>query len=200
MHIHKGKVFNVKMFRLQPFTVSINPEVVSEGLLRLYSDTRVTRYNNNTILATQDDAKKMLIKVQQGYQENVAFTYFLFNMENNKVIGTMPLISPTLVSIAYPNVGYFCNKFTNKTLKMIWSIEFYLQPAYWNMGIMSVFVKTMINELIKQGADGVIALTDKRNIGSIKVLQRCGFNCVEDYNDLQNQSLWLYTSTDNIEN
>lgn len=188
--MHKGQVFSTSNYRLQPFTVDLeeNYEMILEGLHKIFSKQQVIEFNVDRKLKTIEDAHLFLHSTFLGYEEKTFFNYFLIDKVNNALAGTITLISPKTTSSIYPFFNHFIN--SNKEKDSTWTIEFYLDPMYWNKGIMTNFVSVIVKELFKQGATNVCALTNTQNIASISLLKKLSFIQIDEYNDFQGQVLW----------
>lgn len=192
MNNHKGKVFTIANFTLQPFTTDIQDkiELIENGLLDLFSDKKITRYNPNLQMTEELDVLNFMVHVSMSYQHQGAFTYFLFDNEANRMIGIVQLISNKVVLLSYPTHVNICEMILNMDKNNLWAIEFYLNCDYWNRGIMSMFVDSITNELFMQGVETVIAITNRENSASISLLKKCNYTLLDDYVDITNQVLW----------
>lgn len=189
--MHKGKVFSTKSYRLQPFTIDLQEqtEVILEGLKRIFSNKQVTTFNPNRIIKTDQDALLYLHATMNGYDKQTIYDYFLIDTANERLAGTIHLLSPKIIKKSYPALLYLAGieHYSDTT----WVVEYYLDPLYWNKGIMCHFLTRSVDELFVQGATHVCALTNAENIASIALLKKLNFRQIMSYNDQQGQVLWM---------
>lgn len=188
--MHKLKILSTPTYTLVPYTpdLPLEPNELTEGLLRVFSNPQVVQFNKNRELQSEEDVTKFIFtSTFDGYDNQTNYDYFLIDKTVNQLIGTIHLISPILVKNSYPDLNFIVNndRFQDST----WTIEYYLDPDYWNKGIMGLFVKDIVNVLFSQGATYVCAITDIENERSIKLLLKLGFAQNIYYQDWQNQVL-----------
>lgn len=189
--MHRGKVLTISSYRLQPFTIDLHPkyEMITDGLLDLFSRDEVIKYNLNRKLATREAATIKLYDTLNGYEKEISYDYFLFDLERDKMIGFIGLIGPKTVKKAYPLLPMLPS--IKQAKENIWMIEFYLHPKYWGHGIMGAFTGAITNTLFEQGASLVGALVDENNLPSQRMLKKVKFKLNPEYKDLQNQHLYI---------
>ncbi len=188
--MHKGKVFTVPNYQLQPLTLDLQEKmgIIFDGLHNIFSNDQVVKYNKNRLLAKKEDVSMYILSTTIGYQNETHYDYFLTDRVNNRLAGTLHLISPKLVKQSYPKLNYFIDN--NKSSSSTWVIEYYLDPIYWNKGIMTYFLGEMVEELFIQGASNICALTDCSNLPSISLLKKLSFELINEYKDTTGQVLW----------
>lgn len=193
MNNHKGKVFNLRNYTLQPFTIDLEHKVdiVEQGVFNIFSDKRITKFNPNLQMDDQHDVLKFMSHVFIAYEKQDGYTYFLFDNEANKMIGIIQLITNKTFLYSYPTHVFIIEDHLKVNKNDIWGIEFYLNYEYWNRGIMSRFVYIITNELFEQGVGTLIAITDINNSACISLLKSCGYLMLNDFIDVSNQSMWI---------
>lgn len=95
--------------------------------------------------------------VYEGYNKNTSATWGIQIKDTNKIIGTVGFVS--------------WDRGNNEA-----EIGYALSHEYWNKGIISEAVKEIINfGFTKMNLKKIIAECKPENIGSGKVLEKCGF-------------------------
>ena len=56
-----------------------------------------------------------------------------------------------------------------------WLIEYFLNKQAWNLGIMTGAIVAIVRNMQAQGINNIGALVDRRNLASIRVLEKAGF-------------------------
>ena len=189
--LHKGKVFQTGNFIMQPLTADLDSkqESITKDLVNIFSNSAVIRFNSNLYISNKEQAVRFVLSTLNDYEKEIGFKYFVFKKTNHELIGTIHLIPPKSVKKLYPILAAWPS--VKDRIDKLWMIEFYLDANYWGNGIMSLFVKTIIDELYLQGAETTIALSDESNKASIALLKKLEFRKDSQYKDLQNQHLWL---------
>ena len=59
------------------------------------------------------------------------------------------------------------------------SITLWIMKEYWNKGYGTEAVKGIIEELKKTNLECLYATSDARNIGAVRLLEKCGFECID---------------------
>jgi RimJ/RimL family protein N-acetyltransferase len=188
--MHKGTIFSINNYQLQPLTVDLQEkmEMIFDGLQRIFSNEHVIKFNRNRHLPKKADVSRYFLSTVAGYQNETHFDYFLIDRVNDRLAGTMHLISPKLIKQSYPLLNYFIDN--NRNNSSTWVIEFYLDPLYWNKGIMSYFLGKMIEELFIQKVTNICAFTNSANLPSISLLKKFSFKLIDNYKDTSGQILW----------
>ena len=195
MNNHRGKIIRIDNFTLQPFneTFSERKDMFFTDILELFSNKKVTEFNKNISLESEEEVMLWLGRTLNYYDTKEQFIYFVQDKKNKKVIGVISLITNTTMESIYPFIVSICQDKFKVEKDNVWGIEYYLNPEYWNKGIMKLFVLLITNELIKEGVKVITALTNFQNNNSISLLKKCGFTVDDKYKDRQNQTLWFKT-------
>lgn len=145
-------------------------EVIIKGLYMLFSNPIVYQYNPNIqVKDYRTDVIKHIDIATKGINENTLFEYYIFDIDNDAVIGTIYLISPQKAKITYGISSLI------PEIDIPWYVEFYLNPNYWGKGVITSFLKLIIDDLLLQGYKNIMALTHITNVKSIKILQKLNF-------------------------
>ena len=188
--MHRTKVITLGPYRLLPLTDNVQSkhEKLVSGLLDLFSRDEVVRYNPSRRLKSRAAAELKILDTLESYESGFCYDYYLFDLEDDKMIGFVSAISPDGVRAAYPILPSLPS--LEKVNSNIWMLEFYLHPDYWRNGIMGIFTGTLMNNLFEQGASLVSALVDANNIASQNTLLKLKFDKNPEYKDHQNQHLY----------
>lgn len=129
-----------------------------------------------------DDADEMFI----NWANDSEVTKYMTWNPHESVKVTEAIINKWVEEYGNPNTYRFAIAF-KKEKKLIGSIDvvdyidgnpeigYCLSKAYWNQGIMSEALKEFIKHLFKRGFTTLLIEADERNIGSNRVIEKCGF-------------------------
>lgn len=98
------------------------------------------------------------------YQKEVSYFYAIVSKNESKVIG--------YISLGGIDVVEKCGE-----------MGYGIHPAYWKQGIASEVASALLQQLEKDGFSFIFATCDKNNIGSGKVMQKCGMNYIYSYEE-----------------
>lgn len=87
----------------------------------------------------------------------------------------------------YAGLGALCQS-EEDTLE----IEYMLLPSCWGRGCGTALVKTLVGKAAEQGAARIRAITDPKNIGSQRVLEKNGFAPGKRYLNDEGEPVVLY--------
>ena len=117
-------------------------------------DPEVTKFLTWNPHESIDLTKKILDMWVKEYENPSTHRFAIVFKETNEVIGSIDVVDYVDGS---PEIGY-C-----------------LSRKYWNKGIMSEACKTMISYLFNQGFNKIVIEANENNVGSNRVIQKCGF-------------------------
>jgi len=187
--IHRGVVLSTGELELH--SIFEHPagtvESLAEELFIIFSNEHVYNHNENRRLLSVQAAKEFIFRTVDSWQSEQGFNYFLTRTDTKHVIGTVHLYPPETVRILYPIIYGLSSLQAHHS----WIIEYYLDPAYWGDGIMTLFVDGIIKAVFEQGAKSVGALVREKNLASLALLKKIGFNKHQLYKDDEGQYLWL---------
>lgn len=188
--MHKAKVITEKNYKLQPFTVDLSDKVqfMVNGIYDIFSQKLVNQYNTNMIVNDLKDAAQILGKAIEGYENKSCYMYFLFDTDVEKLIGVINIISPIGIKKNYPAIEYIA-KLENQ-IDATWAIEYYIEPKYWNKGICSYFVNSLLIILKEQGAKNITAISNTKNKISNHLLEKLNFMPFLENEDHLGQIVW----------
>jgi ribosomal-protein-alanine N-acetyltransferase len=126
------------------------------------SDDEVTKYLTWPTHKSIDETKYILDLWIKQYEKPERINFAITLKKTNELIGGIDV------------VGYIDNDPV---------IGYNLARKYWNNGYMSEACKTVINYLFSLGYETIRIDAAKENIGSNKVIQKCGGIFTEEYND-----------------
>ena len=187
--IHKGVVLSTGGLELHSIfeRPAGTADSLAEELFAIFSNERVYKQNQNRRLLSVQSAKEFVFRSVDSWQSEQCFNYFLTRTDTECVIGTVHLYPPESVRILYPII----HSFPSLQSQHSWMVEYYLDPAYWGDGIMTLFVDGIIKAIFEQGARSVSALVSEENTASLALLRRIGFDKNQFYKDDAGQCLWL---------
>mgnify|MGYP001561373033 CR=1 FL=1 len=191
------KIEDIKLtigsYQIIPPSTDLRPtdEKLVDGLLNIFSDPLIIKFNDNYELKTKFEAEERIYNIVLAYQQRLSFTYLLFDLEKDKLIGTIELLPPFRVHTFYEKISKYCFSTGNAIRNNIWNIEYYLNQEYWKKGIMIQFVSAITEKVFLNGGKCLTALCDDQNLGSVKLLSKLNFIKKIKYNDKRNQSLWI---------
>ncbi|MBP8115771.1 MAG: GNAT family N-acetyltransferase [Chitinophagaceae bacterium] len=175
-------------YRLELYTPEFDWDLAVEGLLQIFGDERVIRYNSNMLMKNEDAVIKYLSETDRGYENGIFYDYFLFDNSDNKVIGVIKYLSAKAVKQLYPTANYiFRGEEPGQSIR---AIEYFLNPDYWRKGLMSHFLSESINKLFLEDTTTICAYIQPENIASSSILKKLFFLKVPDYLSDQGQELW----------
>lgn len=140
----------------------IRTDEIESDLFEIFGDIDSIPYNKEKYVENKETLSIHMLGVSIGYQQQIRYTHFLTLKESNKIIGEIIILSPKSVKEAYGLEG-------------MWIIEFYLNKQFWNNGIMSDAIQAIILNMKQQGIANIGALVDRKNIPSVRVLEKVGF-------------------------
>jgi RimJ/RimL family protein N-acetyltransferase len=156
---------------LRPNDILRQNEII-EDLYEIFSDKDSLPYNKEKYIENKEQIELNLLGITIGYSQNIRYTHFITLKEINKIIGEIIILSPKSVEQSY-------------NIKNIWFLEFYLNKLLWNYGIMTDIITQIVSRMKNQGIIGIGALVDRRNIQSIRVLEKSGFKKNTKFDDRQ---------------
>lgn len=118
------------------------------------TDEDVTKYLTWLPHKNTDETKEILSKWIEEYKNPKTQRFAIILKENKDLIG--------MIDIAYyrdniPYIGYLLSK------------------KYWNNGYITEALKSFINYLFNKNFDTLMIEANEKNIGSNKVIEKCGF-------------------------
>lgn len=116
-------------------------------------DKEVTKYLTWEPHQSIETTKKILNMWLEAYKEENTYRFGIVKKDENKLIGMIDVVN---YIDGCPEIGYV------------------LSRDYWNKGIMTEACNKLVNYLFEQGFPGVIIKAYKDNIGSNRVIQKCG--------------------------
>lgn len=144
---------------LRPFEIS-DAKDMYEGWA---SDEEVTKYLTWGAHKSIDDTKSILSLWVKEYEKEERINFAIVLKETNELIGGIDV------------VGY---------LEEIPVIGYVLSRKYWNKGIMSEVLQRVKEFLFSLGHNKIIIDAVEENIGSNRVIQKCGGVFQESYPDI----------------
>ncbi|MEQ1734388.1 MAG: GNAT family N-acetyltransferase, partial [Bacteroidia bacterium] len=179
----KPKTITIGDFKLEPPSFNLNPEDEKLGieLLELFSLKEVTKFNNNIELSTHFDAENRIYNIVCAFQRQISYTYRLYDMKVDKLIGIIELLAPISVNESHGSISGFCFQTGDAVQNDIWLIEYYLHPDYWRKGIMKKAVSSIMEELFNQNARCVAAVCHNKNIAGNNFLSNLKFINMVNY-------------------
>ena len=146
---------------------------IEDDIYEILSNIDNVQYIPQRHITNKEDVSKLLLGVTFGYETKSRWTHFISLVEsNNKVIGQIDVLSPTLVE-------------KNYGLKNIWLVEYLLHIDFWNKGIMTNTLGAVLKNIKEQGITNIGALCQRENINSIKVLEKVGFERKDTFDTKQ---------------
>ena len=126
------------------------------------SDSEVTKYLTWNTHTSLEQTKKIINLWVLEYEKPERINLAIVLKETNELIGGIDV------------VGYIDN---------VPVIGYVLSRKYWNKGIMSEACKQLIDYLFSNGYESIRIDAMKENIGSNKVIQKCGGIFVSEFVD-----------------
>lgn len=180
-------------FKIEPPRLDLNPkdEKLVKGLLDVFSLEEVTKYNDNYKLSSDYEAEERIYNISMDFDRELFYTYRLYDMKTDRLIGTIELLAPVSVNESHPSISKFCFKTGDAVRNKIWLIEYYLHPDYWRKGIMTKAVSEIIKELFERNAGCVAAVCHNKNVPGSKFLSKLKFVNMIRYKSMRDHSLWI---------
>lgn len=139
------------------------------------NDDDVTKYLTWSAHKTIEDTQNAFKFWQDESPELKKYHYFIELKETHELIGSCAVVK---FNDGIPEIGYVLGK------------------KWWNKGIMTEACKKLIDILIEDGYSKILIKAVEDNIGSIRVIEKCGFKFVKQ--DKVFQSLKNITQTCNF--
>ena len=141
------------------------------------SDSEVTKYLTWDAHQSVEVTKQILQMWIQEYQNPNTIRYGITIKETGELVGGIDVVS---YHDGVPEIGY-C-----------------LAKKCWNKGYMTEACRTLLKYLFMLGFDKVMIRADVDNIGSNRVIQKCGFQFVKsDYSEKEKTNINYYDITYN---
>lgn len=187
------KTIRIDNFKLEPPSFDLDPKNVklTKELLEIFSLEEVTKFNDNYKLTSKFDAETRIYNISLSLQKQLFFTYRLYDMKVDKLVGTIELLAPISVNETHPSISKLCFQTGDAVRNNIWLIEYYLHPDYWRQGIMTKAVSAIIEELINTNARCIAAVCHNRNIAGEKFLSSLKFVNMIKYKKMKDHTLWV---------
>lgn len=122
------------------------------------NDDDVTKYLTWPTHKTIEDTQNVFKFWQDESPELKKYHYFIELKETHELIGSCAVAE---FNNGIPEIGYVIGK------------------KWWNKGIMTEACKKLIDILIEDGYSKILIKAVKDNIGSIRVIEKCGFKFVK---------------------
>lgn len=139
------------------------------------SDPEVTKYLTWNPHKNLEETRSILQCWVEQYKKPERINYAIILKENNQLIGGIDVCG---YKEGVPVIGYVLSK------------------KYWNNGLMTEAFKCLINYLFSLGYKKILVDACVDNVGSNKVIKKCGGNFlkeIEDYFPLKNQVFKINT-------
>lgn len=147
----------------------IRPVVAGDidGFFELDSDPEVMRYVGNMPISSREEAANMIRFIQDQYTTNGTGRWAIINKHDNSFAGWTGL---KLIREEINNhVGFY-------------ELGYRLLRKYWGMGIATeAGIASLAYGFTVFKPDHIYAMADACNIGSDKVLRKCGLNLTEHF-------------------
>jgi RimJ/RimL family protein N-acetyltransferase len=188
----KHKTITIGDFKLEPPSFNLDPrdQDLAKGLLEIFSLKEITKFNANYKLDTNFEAEQRIYNIALALQQELYFTYCLYDMKANRLIGTIELLAPISVNESHRSISKFCFQSGDAVKNDIWLIEYYLHSDYWRKGIMTIAVSAIIEELFNQNVRCVAAVCHIKNIAGNKFLSNLKFTQMIRYKNMKDHFLW----------
>ncbi len=141
---------------MDPKSLDFRPLRLSDApvLLQFYSDADAMRFRGSAPLQHLEDARQMVAQAEEQARRGLSYRLAILQGPAKTMIGT----------------------FLYKVLKaQACEIGYSLGPPYWGQGLATLAVSEMIHRLHRQGYRHFEAWTHIENTGSIRVLEKAGF-------------------------
>ncbi len=171
----KNNEFEIATFEILEM---YNKNQTRNELYKLLSDDNNLKYIHELKIDSSEEIEKYVTGFKKHIKDNVQYTYFIKRIKTNSIIGEFILIPPKIVKDTYE-------------IENVWFIQYILDSHYWDHGIMSQILE-MILCYLKGKINKVGAICDKRNVASIKILEKFHFQNIKiDWFDLEYYELNL---------
>ncbi|WP_294578073.1 GNAT family N-acetyltransferase [uncultured Thomasclavelia sp.] len=158
--MQNSPVLETKRFILRKFN---NDDL--NDLHEILSDEIVNAYLPWFVSKTLEDTKQfMKERIYHEYQQDVAYFYAIEAKDTHKVIGYVDITDIDLKEKC-GDLGYGINR------------------LYWNQGIASEVSQVLLQQLKEDGFAFITATCDQNNIGSGRVMQKCGMWYMYSYQE-----------------
>lgn len=118
------------------------------------SDPEVAKYTIWVAHKSVEETEELVTKWLKEEKENIRIRFVITIKGNDEPIGAIDTVH---FVDGVPAIGYS------------------LSRKYWNKGYMSEACLAFINYLFNQGYPKILICADKRNAGSLRVIEKCGF-------------------------
>lgn len=187
--MYTRKVIKSGHFKLEPYSPDFDWDLAVDGLLQIFHDDRVIRFNPNMLMSNEDEVIRYLGETDRGYIAGLIYDYFVFDESNNNLVGVIKYLSDEAVKQFYPTAHYIFK--SDEKGQSVWAIEYFLRPDYWRKGIMSYFVNESMSHLFLKDVTTICAYVLPTNKPSIYFLEKLFFLKVPNYVSTQGQELWF---------
>ncbi len=128
------------------------------------SDEEVTRYLTWHAHKSNDDTKKIVDIWLEDYEKEDCYRYGIELLASDDLIGMIDVIA---YLDGCPIIGYVLGR------------------QYWGRGYMTEALNTICDYLFEEGFDKILIRAEKDNIGSNKVIKKCGFEFLYTKNQVR---------------
>lgn len=136
----------------------------SEVMFEIYSDKEAMKFRSNKPFENINEAKEMIKHTENEFELGLKFRYAIIKKSTNELIGTILYFSE------YPN-------------SEICTIGYSLGKKYWKKGYALETLNSFINHLKSLNFKELQAKVFKMNTDSITLLNKTGFELIEDNNE-----------------
>ncbi|MDO8998734.1 MAG: GNAT family N-acetyltransferase [Bacteroidota bacterium] len=148
-----------------------------DGMFELDKNPEVHRFLGNTPVKDIEQVREVIQFIRQQYTNNGIGRFAIIEKSSNKFIG-------------WCGLKLFKETVNNHT--DFYDLGYRLIPKYWNQGYATEASKAWLNygfETMK--LNEIYAMTDSRNLNSNKVLKKLGFNFIEKFDFMGDESDWF---------
>ena len=136
-----------------------------DDLHEILKDEIVNTYLPWFVSKSVDDTKKFLEdRVYSKYKKEVSYFYAIEAKDSHKVVG--------YVDVTYIDLNEKCG-----------DLGYGIHQDYWKNGIASEVSLAMLKQLKEDGFAFITATCDQNNIGSGRVMQKCGMKYMYSYEE-----------------
>ena len=147
----KNSFIETSRLLLRHFTVEDTDEMFNNWA----SDPEVTKYMTWNPHTSVEETKRILETWVDNYKNPNTFRFAITLKQTNELIGSIDVVDYV---DGYPEIGY-C-----------------LSRKHWNKGYMTEALKSFVIYLSDKGYKEIVIEADVRNIGSNRVIEKCGFS------------------------
>lgn len=145
-------IIETKRFRLKKLV-----DEYKESLINLFSDDDVMKYSGTEVLDAEKQAEFYLKKIKSMYKERQGIRWAIINKESNEFIGDIGLY----------NIDFYSNNT---------EVGYSILKKFWRQGVVTECIKEIEKFAFeKLNMNRIIAMIDKNNIPSIKLVEKLGF-------------------------